>query len=122
MHVEQSTFDLRPGSTLQFEEKELHIGTQSTCEIKNAIVDHNLNYHGDCLVNLKLLNNCKWIGQRAYCEFQGGEVRLQLRVSKVDNQLLLALDDKHMDVQRFRLEQCKFRFGKNHRSSSLSEK
>jgi len=119
--IEKATLALRPGSTLDFDGREITVGPKSSFNFENVVVDHEFNYRGECNIALNFLKGCRWVGKKVNCEFDGGVANLYLVATKVNDQLVLSLDPDHPKRQKLILAPCFFRFGKDKRSSTLSQ-
>ncbi len=118
--IEKVVLDLRPGSSIEFKEKLLHVGPNSRIALTNAIIDDKLNYVGDCNLDLTFAKGCKWIGEKVDCEFDGGRLQSSLTVKKFADRLVLSLPPKSVENKPVVLNNCIFRFGKNKRSNTES--
>lgn len=122
MKVDEAKLDLRPGSTLRIGMINLHLAEKSSVRFTDVIVDRDLNYEGDCLVDVKFLEGCKWIGEKVDCTFDGGSASLHLRSQYRKDKLVLSLDQSEKSgKQAVVLANSKFRFGKQKRSSTDSD-
>ncbi|MDP3509867.1 MAG: hypothetical protein Q8T09_17990 [Candidatus Melainabacteria bacterium] len=120
MQIEKAVLSLRPGSMLKMAEREICIGPQSTFRLENVVVDRDLNYRGQCTLNLNFAKGCRWIGKKVNCEFDGGVATLHMVAAKENDELVLSLDKEQPGLQKLTLLPCTFRFGKNKRSVAIS--
>lgn len=120
MQIEKAVLSLRPGSVLKMAEREICIGPKSSFNFENVLVDRDLNYRGQCTINLNFAKGCRWIGKKVNCEFDGGVVNLHMVAAKENDQLVLSLDKERPSLQELTLLPCTFRFGKNKRSVAVS--
>lgn len=122
MKIEEVEMDLRPGSTLKLGEKSIHLGPDSHVRLTNAEIDKDLNYVGQCHLMLNFANNCKWIGDKVDCEFDGGKLQSIFVAKKTNDKLVLSLpEDDAEENKPAILRNCAFRFGKNKRSHTSSD-
>lgn len=120
IQIEKATLALRPGSVLKMAEREICIGPKSSFNFENVVVDSELNYRGQCHINLNFAKGCHWIGKKVNCEFDGGAVDLQMVAAKENDELVLSLDREQAARQKVTLLPCTFSFGKNKRSVAVS--
>ncbi|HEY9718690.1 MAG TPA: hypothetical protein V6C69_14550, partial [Trichormus sp.] len=116
-HVEKAALHLKPGSTLNFGKKSIHVGKDSSIELTDVDVDSDLNYRGNALFHIKFLKDSKWIGERCDVDFNGGEAAVKLQAERKQNVLTLTLMEPH---QALTLTDCAILWGKNKRSSAHS--
>lgn len=139
MKVENARLELRPGAELKFGLKNLHVAKDSTITMSDLVVDHDLNYSGNMLVNLQFEPGCKWLGRKTDCHFNGGNARFNLAIKHVGKALTLELEhtknspnslstkasnkaSSSKEAQHdITLKECSFDFGKLKRSNSLSD-
>jgi hypothetical protein len=121
LSVERATLRLRPDSNMMFGEKNLHIGKESTISFRNVSIDHDLNYDGSFNMHLRFLDGCHWIGRRTSCDFQGGNVDVDLHATKRNGVIDLSLIKNKNNNPVITLERSWFQFGKDKRSSSKSQ-
>ncbi len=120
IQIEKATLALRPGSVLNMGEREICIGPGSSFNFENVVVDRDLNYRGQCKINLNFAKGCRWIGKKVNCEFDGGVANLHMVAAKENDELVLSLDKDVPAKQKLTLIPCTFRFGKNKRSVAVS--
>lgn len=121
IRIEEAKMHLREGSKMTFGEKEMHFGPNSTLSLSSIAVDKDLNYQGVCIADLAFLPGSKWVGDKVDCIFSGGRAQLRLLVNKNGDSLFMSLDRGAGPQQLITLEDSKFRFGKNKRSSAHSD-
>lgn len=121
INVEEAKLILRPGSQLKIGPKTIQIADGSTVTLKNAQVDTNLNYRSHLIVTANFAKDCRWIGEKVDCEFNGGHATIALQLTKTDNALTLIPDQSSKVKQSLFLQDCIFRFGKWKRSFSRSK-
>lgn len=134
MKVENARLELRPGAELKFGLKTLHVAKESTITMSDLVVDHDLNYSGNMLVNLHFEPGCKWLGRKTDCRFNGGNARINLAIKHVGKALTLELDqgkqkktsnednsNSRDQKHEITLKECSFDFGKLKRSNSISD-
>ncbi len=121
--IEKLALELRPGSTMYLGKKSLHIGPNSQVQLVNADFDSDLNYVGTCKIDINFAKDCKWIGEKVDCEFDGGKMQSQFRAQKFPNRLVLTLPESVTAEENkpVVLENCTMRFGKNKRSVAVAK-
>lgn len=120
MRIERATLHLREGSQLKTGDRIINIGSDSTVSLKNASITNDLDYKADCEVDLNL-RKCDWVGERIDTLFQAGTADLNLEAEKKGGTITLKLLPDSKLQQDLLLKACTFKFGKNKRSSSLSD-
>lgn len=120
--IDRLTLELRPGSTMHLGEKSLHIGPNSQVQLVDAIFDADLNYVGTCKVDINFAKDCKWIGEKVDCEFDGGRMQSQFRAQKFPDRLVLSLPESVTAAENrpVVLQNCTLRFGKDKRSNAVA--
>ncbi|MBY0549755.1 MAG: hypothetical protein K2W95_20950 [Candidatus Obscuribacterales bacterium] len=121
IRIEEAKLHLREGSTMTVGEKSMHFGPNSTLSLSSIAVDKDLNYQGLCVADLAFLPGSKWVGEKVDCFFSGGRAQLRLLVSKSGDSLFMSMDRDRGPKQLITLEDSRFHFGKNKRSSALSD-
>lgn len=126
MKIESARLELKPGAKLVFGQKSLIVGENSSITLNNLDIDHDLNYRGEMVFDLNFDKGCDWLGKRVDTRFNGGFARLYLIVEGRDKTLTLSLNKEHPTVLDshtvdIRLEDCRFNFGHEKLSSSISE-
>jgi len=125
MQIKSARLELKPGARLCFGEKSVIVGQDSTITLSDVAIDKDLNYKGDLVFDLNFEKGCDWLGKKVDVRFNGGYAKLYLIAEGRGKGLKLGLntnhpliiDNRHMDI---RLEDCRFNFGHNKQSVSLS--
>ncbi len=120
VRIEHATLHLREGSQLKAGDRIINIGDNSTVSLSNARISSDLDYNADCSVNLNL-RKCDWIGEKLDTLFQSGKTDLHLQAEKQRDVITLKLLPTSKSQQEMLLDQCTFKFGKDKRSSTLSD-
>ena len=122
--VKSAAMQLKPDSFLKLDEKQLHIGKDSKIELTDVTIDSDLNYKATCVATLNFANNCRWIGDKVDCLFNGGSARLKLAASRLSGNVQLSLDEAIASgkaaERTITLTDCTFKFGKEKQSSAHS--
>lgn len=124
MKVDNARLELRPGSQLKFGPKTVNVAEGSSVRLSGVEVDNKLDYQGDMYMDLKFARDCRWLGKRVDCNFDGGEGKVKLRARHTGKAFTLSLDkdEAHKnDGYEIILRDCSFHFGKGKKSSSLSK-
>lgn len=121
MSVQSCQLELRPGLPLKFGQKTLQVAKGSTITLSNLTIDHNLDYHGDMLFDLKLDKGCQWLGKKVDCLFEGGNAQLPMLVRRQGPSIKLSLNHAKSSAPPINLEQCRFSFGVDKSSRSNSK-
>jgi hypothetical protein len=116
-HVEKAALRLKPGSTLNFGKKSIHVGKDSAIELTDVDVDSDLNYRGSALFDINFLKDSKWIGESCDVDFNGGQALVKLQAERKQNVFTLTLKEPH---QALTLTDCLIRWGKNKGSFARS--
>lgn len=117
--IERLNLDLRPDAVIDIGPKKIHVTKGSQVRLKNIMIDQNFNYVGRAHLDLKFGNDCKWIGEKVDCLFDGGNAQLNLVARKIGDRLVLSLPKEQAD-RSVLLKHCRLSFGKNKRSSTRS--
>lgn len=117
--IESLALDLRPGAMIDIGPKKIHVSKGSKVQLKDLMIDQNFNYVGRAHFDLKFAPDCKWIGEKVDCLFEGGEAKLNVVARKINDRLVLSLP-KEMSDRSVLLKNCRLSFGKNKRSSTRS--
>lgn len=117
--VKSATLRLTPGSYCYFDKKKLHIGKNSIVQLKDVMLDGDLNYKGAFIAQLNFLKDCDWIGEKVDVLFNGGAARFKLNATRMQGDVKLTLARRDAQVT---LPDCQFRFGKVKRSQAHSTK
>ncbi len=120
LKIDEIKLDMRPDSIMTFGKKKLHLGEHSSIQIKDALVKSDLSFRGTSIFDLHFLPDCKWIGEKVDCEFDGGQLQMNLAIERLTDKMRLSLI-KGSKLEPVKLENCAFRFGKNKRSHTLSK-
>ncbi len=120
LKIDEIKLDMRPDSIMTFGKKKLHLGEHSSILIKNALVKSDLSFQGTSIFDLHFLPDCKWIGEKVDCEFEGGQLQMNLGIERLPDKMRLSLN-RGSKIEPVKLENCVFRFGKNKRSHTLSK-
>lgn len=118
--IDEIKLDMRPDSVMTFGKKKLHLGEHSSILLKDAVVNKDLTFQGTSIFDLHFMPDCKWIGEKVDCEFDGGELQMNLAIQRLANKMRLSLV-KGSKIEPVKLENCAFRFGKSKRSHTLSK-
>lgn len=121
MRIEQLVLKLRPNSVLKLGQKSVRLAENSKVRLTNAVIDENLNYVGRCHLELNFGRGCKWLGEKVDCEFDGGQIDSEFVARKSNDRLELTLPEKPVKSKPVVLRNCVVRFGKDRRSSTVSE-
>ena len=121
IELENVYMDLRPGSKLIIGEKSLSIGDGSKVHLKDAVVNYDLTFTGNCEVDINFGKNCRWVGSKVDCLFDGGHAKFLLKAEKLKDRLKLSRNGEK-NYEPLLLENCVFNFGKNKRCHSKSAK
>lgn len=121
MCIQKATLYLRDGSQLKLGDRTINIGSDSTVSLENAEINSELNYEALCLAKLNL-KKCDWIGEKVDTLFESGTTNVRLKAKKKYNVLTLKMMPETKVEQELILNKCSFRFGKNKRSSTLSDR
>lgn len=117
--IEKLDLDLRPDAVIDIGPKKIHVTGGSRVRLKNIMIDQKFNYIGRAHLDLKFAPDCKWLGEKVDCLFDGGEAQLNLVARKIDDRLVLTLPEELSDREVV-LKNCRLSFGKNKRSSTKS--
>ncbi|MFN8656043.1 MAG: hypothetical protein U0105_06865 [Candidatus Obscuribacterales bacterium] len=115
--VKSATMRLTPGADCYFDKKKLHIGKNSIVQLRDVVLDGELNYKGTFIAQLNFLNGCDWIGEKVDVLFNGGSANLKLNATRVNGDVKLTLARRDAQVT---MADCLFKFGKVKRSSAHS--
>ena len=121
LEIKKVVLDLRPDSTFVLGKKSLNIDKNSTVTLVDAKVDSSMNYLGNLILSINFKPQCKWIGEKVDCEFDGGDAILRLKAEKKGNTLTLGLPEESEEKREVKMNQCLIKFGKNKRSQALSK-
>jgi len=121
MKIEEVVLDLRENSTLKLGKKSIHLGPDSRVRLTDATIDGEMNYVGECHLDLNFANNCKWIGEKVDCEFDGGKMASVFDAKKYKDKLVLTLPENSKENKPVVLRNCTVRFGKDKRCSTSSD-
>ncbi len=121
MEINELELKLRPGSKFVLGEKSLNIGKDSWVKLYEAKLDKDFNYKGLFTINSNFTENCKWLGKKLDCQFNGGSALLSLKAEKVKDRLILKLPEESKEKKEIKLNDCLLNFGKNKRCSTRSK-
>lgn len=120
LKIDEIRLEMRPDSYMTFGKKKLHLAEHSNIIVKDAVVKPDLTFQGTSSFDLHFMPGCKWIGEKVDCEFDGGELQMNLAIQRFSNKMRLSLI-KGTKLEPVKLENCAFRFGKNKRSHTISK-
>lgn len=120
LKIDEIRLEMRPDSYMTFGKKKLHLAEHSNIIVKDAVVKPDLTFQGTSSFDLHFMPGCKWIGEKVDCEFDGGELQMNLAIQRFSNKMRLSLI-KGSKLEPVKLENCAFRFGKNKRSHTISK-
>ena len=118
IQIKEAKLHLRDNSSLSIDKSKMHVGAESVIVISNLTIDKNFSYGGDCSVYITFDPDCRWIGERVDCTWEGGNSTLALKINKVGNRMVLTKDATVKKNQKIMLSNCNFRFGKLKRSNA----
>jgi len=110
MDIDQVVLSLRPGAILRWGDEYVHVLPKSKVELLDLTVDQNLNYAGQCLLDLNFSDGFCRLGERFDCTFAGGSAKILLMATRANSVMTLSLADPR---QKLALTNCVYRFGKN---------
>lgn len=113
---------IRPDSQLEVGAKKLRLVKGSHVELLSADIDRNLDYRGRLHLNFKFGDHCLWPGEKVDCTFEGGDTDLVLDAVKSGGILTLSLPAGAGTAKSINLDNCRFDFGKEKRSSASARR
>jgi hypothetical protein len=110
MDIDQVVLSLRPGALLRWGDEYVHILPKSKVELLDLTVDQNLNYAGQCLLDLNFSDGFLRLGERFDCTFAEGSAKVLLTATRANSLMTLSLADPK---QKLTVTNCVYKFGKN---------